>query len=654
MGDQDEECEEMNNSEKVVEGNQDNEQSDKDKEHSAHKLDSIPMDKNVDETSKDIAMKKFYDDNKMWVEIMEAMRTMIDDHIIRLLHMCGFKTYAALKQFEEEDFKEIEAFVRSGSLEERVPDAQELKLYLGSATSAKSFAFFSGEKKLVRQVVQYVNKNHTEKDKPLGKSVTMHPLFKKNSANDAGNPKRRKTSEDNVLSYDFPEEETYIKKLLKDYFKKQKFTQDYITSVSRVTMTIKTVEKNEGPVLIAQTKCLICSENISGYRSASSSWTLSNIYRHFMKHKEKKDHLPGTVLQSFFQPGNEKSDAAGTETRNSEEEDGGDLIEMEESNKSGFLGGGRYQSSDISPNTKKFSRADKRKRALGRHIENQTRIPVYFPVLNEIEITLKANSEIISCLEARCKELSPPIGDSNKMNLSFLLKLLMDTAQKNSERKNHGQRYEEDLKLFAVYLFVVGGRMIYEFLQVNLPGSLPSISQVELMLKNASQPVIEGVFRFQELVDFLMKNNLPLKVAISEDGTRVQEKFCYDSTTNQIIGPVLALNDDGIPIPSSHPATSAAMIASHLRNGRVASNGYAIMAQPLQKGAPSFCLTLFGTDNKFSAVHISKRWNFIHKELGKLGVEVINFASDGDPKLLKAMHAHLFGQSGGCTVSSLA
>ncbi|KAK3907741.1 hypothetical protein KUF71_018377 [Frankliniella fusca] len=291
-------------------------------------------------------------------------------------------------------------------------------------------------------------------------------------------------------------------------------------------MTIKTVEKNEGPVLIAQTKCLICSENIYGYRSASSSWTMSNIYRHFMKHKEKKDHLPGTVLQSFFQPGNEKSVAAGTETRNSEEEDGGDLIEMEESNKS------------------------------------------------------------------------------------------------------------------------VGGRMIYEFLQVNLPGSLPSISQVELMLKNASQPVIEGVFRFQELVDFLMKNNLPLKVAISEDGTRVQEKFCYDSTTNQIIGPVLALNDDGIPIPSSHPATSAAMIASHLRNGRVASNGYAIMAQPLQKGAPSFCLTLFGTDNKFSAVHISKRWNFIHKELGKLGVEVINFASDGDPKLLKAMHAHLFGQSG--------
>ncbi|KAK3929643.1 Exodeoxyribonuclease 7 small subunit [Frankliniella fusca] len=556
MGDQDEECEEMNNSEKVVEGNQDNEQSDKDKEHSAHKLDSIPKDKNVDETSKDIAMTKFYDDNKMWVEIMEAMRTMIDDHIIRLLHMCGFKTYAALKQFEEEDFKEIETFVRSGSLEERVPDAQELKLYLGSATSAKSFAFFSGEKKLVRQVVEYVNKNHTEKDKPLGKSVTMHPLFKKNSANDAGNPKRRKTSEDNVLSYDFPEEETYIKKLLKDYFKKQKFTPDYITSVSRVTMTIKTVEKNEGPVLIAQTKCLICSENISGYRSASSSWTLSNIYRHFMKHKEKKDHLPGTVLQSFFQAGNEKSVAAGTETRSSEEEHGGDLIEMEESNKSG-------------------------------------------------------------------------------------------TAQKkNSERKNHGQRYEEDLKLFAVYLFVVGGRIIYEFLQVNLPGSLPSISQVELMLKNASQPVIEGVFRFQELVDFLKKNNLPLEVAISEDGTRIPEKFCYDSTTNQIIGPVLALNDDGIPIPSSHPATSAAMIASHLRNGRVASNGYAIMAQPLQKGAPSFCLTLSGTDNKFSAVHISKRWNFIHKELGKLGVEVINFASDGDPQLLKAMHAHLFGQSG--------
>ncbi|XP_026285684.1 uncharacterized protein LOC113211514 isoform X1 [Frankliniella occidentalis] len=150
----------------------------------------------------------------------------------------------------------------------------------------------------------------------------------------------------------------------------------------------------------------------------------------------------------------------------------------------------------------------------------------------------------------------------------------------------------------------------------------------------------------QELVDFLKANKLPLKISISEDGTRMQEKFCYDATSNQIIGPVLPLTNNGTPISGSHPASSAAMIASHMKNGRVASTGYAIMAQPLQNKAPAFCLSLFGTDNKFSHTDVHKRWYFIKKELAKFGVEVVNFASDGDPKLLKAMHSHMFGQSG--------
>jgi len=50
--------------------------------------------------------------------------------------------------------------------------------------------------------------------------------------------------------------------------------------------------------------------------------------------------------------------------------------------------------------------------------------------------------------------------------------------RKIQQKKNHGQRYSEDLKLFAIYLFIVGGRMIYEFLEANLPNSIPSISQI--------------------------------------------------------------------------------------------------------------------------------------------------------------------------------
>ncbi|KAE8737840.1 hypothetical protein FOCC_FOCC016691 [Frankliniella occidentalis] len=142
-------------------------------------------------------------------------------------------------------------------------------------------------------------------------------------------------------------------------------------------------------------------------------------------------------------------------------------------------------------------------------------------------------------------------------------------------------------------------------------------------------------------------NDLPLKVSISEDGTRVQERFSYDPFTNSIIGPVLPLADSGVPLTNSYPATSAAMIANHLKNGKVASTGYAIMAQPLKDGSPPFCLNLFGTDNKFYSDQVYKRWAFIFEQLKKIGIEAVCFSSDGDQKLLSAMHSLLFNKQFG-------
>ncbi|KAK3920118.1 E3 SUMO-protein ligase ZBED1 [Frankliniella fusca] len=315
---------------------------------------------------------------------------------------------------------------------------------------------------------------------------------------------------------------------------------------------------------------------------------------------------------------------------------------------SGFLtrgrSGGLPSTSHASDNKRKDSRQDRFKRSLGYHIPGQSLITNYFQILNEIEVTLKSNEEMIKILKARCKELELEIESDG--DVSNLLKLLLDSAQKNSLGKNHGQRYDEDIQLLAAYLFIVGGRMLYEFLQTNLTNSLPSISTVDRTLKKYSTPVIEGTFRFQELKDFLLQHNLPLKVTISEDGTRVQEKFLYDSATNQIIGPVLPLSENGVPITGSFPATSAAAIATHLEHGQVASCAYAIMAQPLRKGSPSFCLALFGTDNRFCAEQVFKRWHFITEELSKLGIEVENFLSDGDSKLLSAMHSLLFSPNG--------
>lgn len=61
------------------------------------------------------------------------------------------------------------------------------------------------------------------------------------------------------------------------------------------------------------------------------------------------------------------------------------------------------------------------------------------------------------------------------------------------------------------------------------------------------------------------------------------------------------------------------------------------MAQPLQDNAPTFCLLLFASDNKFSYYDVRARWRFILKQLKNEGISVFGVSSDGDPRLLKAM-----------------
>ncbi|KAE8747048.1 hypothetical protein FOCC_FOCC006186 [Frankliniella occidentalis] len=188
---------------------------------------------------------------------------------------------------------------------------------------------------------------------------------------------------------------------------------------------------------------------------------------------------------------------------------------------------------DDCPDKERNSRDQRRKRALGKHVEGQSRITSYFPVLNQIEVTLKCNKDMIDALSARREELALSKPAGGKFSLSSLLRNLMETALKNSEKRNHGQRYDDDIKLYSVYLCIVGGGGLYEFLWANLPNSMPSLSTVERELKTSARPVMEGVFRFEELKNFLEANDLPLKVSISEVGTRIQERFSFDPFTNK-------------------------------------------------------------------------------------------------------------------------
>lgn len=114
----------------------------------------------------------------------------------------------------------------------------------------------------------------------------------------------------------------------------------------------------------------------------------------------------------------------------------------------------------------KYLRAERRKKYIRRSIEGQTLITAYFPLLSDIETFIMKNSEMRETLSAYIEEevQSKTIATKSTTNCSHFLKALMEAADGNYNKHDKGNRYNETLKLFASYMFVLGGRNTYETL----------------------------------------------------------------------------------------------------------------------------------------------------------------------------------------------
>lgn len=94
----------------------------------------------------------------------------------------------------------------------------------------------------------------------------------------------------------------------------------------------------------------------------------------------------------------------------------------------------------------------------------------------------------------------------------YFLKKLLEIADGNINRPKNGYRFDKDIIKFVVYLRMVAGRFAYETLQKNLPLALPSISTVDRYIHNSNHNIVEGVFRGNELKQYLTERNCPLVV----------------------------------------------------------------------------------------------------------------------------------------------
>jgi hypothetical protein len=149
-------------------------------------------------------------------------------------------------------------------------------------------------------------------------------------------------------------------------------------------------------------------------------------------------------------------------------------------------------------------------------------------------------------------------------------------------------------------------------------------------------------------------------VAVSEDGTRITSRIEYDSKNNQLVGLVAPLDRNGIPKKLYFSASSAKQIVKFFQERSKAVNAIVVMVQPMADGnfikikvliinkingfnfsfsldAPSFVLSIMGTDNKFKSTDVKNRWSYIRREFQKYNITVISYNTDGDSKYLSAM-----------------
>lgn len=194
------------------------------------------------------------------------------------------------------------------------------------------------------------------------------------------------------------------------------------------------------------------------------------------------------------------------------------------------------------------------------------------------------------------------------------------------------------LKVLGTMLFILGGPFAYDILSSSMP--FPSDSACRRYLL-ANDVIKEGEFRFPLLRERL-NGASSNKVWLSEDATQVTGRLQYDRKTNQIVGFVLPIDENGLPICDSFPALSGKKIASYFEKGVVSKTVYVLMARPLAPNCPPLCLALFGTDNKFSSVDVGRRWKWLMETAKQYDIEIVGFGSDGDPKLMRAMNDRTF------------
>ncbi|CAF0919561.1 unnamed protein product [Adineta ricciae] len=223
--------------------------------------------------------------------------------------------------------------------------------------------------------------------------------------------------------------------------------------------------------------------------------------------------------------------------------------------------------------------------------------------------------------------------------LSDFLVDFISNIVSNLTRTKNLFRYKNSVKDFATCLYILGGRNAYEFARINLLGSIPSLPSLRTGIVCEKNHYVEGEFYFNRLKVYMDCFKCTYAF-IGEDCTGIIPRVHYDVSSNSFIGFTLPLTE-GFPLTRHFSTNSLTELEFWHNKIDKASLLNVHVVQPLcpsnSKSAPSFILSAYGTNGKFTARDILQRWLKIFDSCFEHNIRILGFSTDCDPRSLNAM-----------------
>ncbi|KAJ6642670.1 hypothetical protein Bhyg_07623 [Pseudolycoriella hygida] len=553
--------------------------------------------------------------DKFWNVIEVKMGCNVPKHIQNILALNGYENAVSIKTITSEDMRSIQIFAQT-TMKDRIPEDSNLEDYYGSfGLTPDKFAFLPGYIKLIEEIVSFIKRAsrtvmHTTKTSSStsialnrmtsatsnpSTSIALNPTtsaslipttsfavvpreadqvdLQSASADESIQLEilsihpdlqiQRKQIHSNVISWT----RKHARGIYEQYSKR--FNIDMVTFATKknamnheIVGSEETIES--GRELFAAVRCPICLLLLAIYKTMQKLVDGREEGRVAKRRPQRRSKCVEDLEQELTYDSDGNSDIE-KEMQNNFERDSTDFGTLSESEES-------LSSQQINDTPSAIPMHQREIKKTDNLCEKNDDLDITSEtILNHLRKTvdklMKENKMLRDAVDELTKENEILRKDAKGQTISFcnkqfdtndhlMLRTMINAANKNVLLDKHGYRHEEVMKAFAAYMKIISGPLAYETLHANLSLAWPSTSTANKFIYDNGSTVLEGKLRYEELYKYLRDRDLPLRVSLSEDATRIQATVYYDPKTNQLVGFSLPLDENGLPITYSYMANN--------------------------------------------------------------------------------------------------